>query len=321
MAAGVSRPADPRPAVHAPANHFSTTIDPNARRLLDPEAISKAEALGINARFVVEGYMAGEHKSPYRGFAIEFSQHREYAQGDDVRHLDHKVLARTERHYIKQYEQETNFVAHLLVDASESMSYKSGEISKLDYAKQVAACFAYLIIQQRDAVALGVFDEEVHEYIPRSDNRSTLFNIMNRLASIEPRRETDTAAVLHGMAKQLRRKGIVIIISDFFDDEDKVLEGIQHLRYGGHEVIAIQILDPYEKEFPFNGLVEFQGLENLPRLKTRPNEIRKTYLKEFEAFQERLRKGLEKNQCHFRSFDTGQPLHEALTAYLAFRAR
>jgi uncharacterized protein (DUF58 family) len=123
------------------------------------------------------------------------------------------------------------------------------------------------------------------------------------------------------MAKQLRRKGIVVIISDFFDDEDKVLEGIQHLRYGGHEVIAIQVLDPYEKEFPFTGLVEFQGLENLPRLKTRPSEIRKTYLKEFGAFQERLRKGCEKNQCHFRSFDTSQALHEALTAYLAFRAR
>jgi uncharacterized protein (DUF58 family) len=265
--------------------------------------------------------MAGEHKSPYRGFAIEFSQHREYAQGDDVRHLDHKVLARTERHYIKQYEQETNFVANILVDSSESMSYKSGEVSKLDYAKQIAACFAYLIIQQRDAVALGVFDQEISEYIPRSDNRRTLFAIMDKLASIEPKRETNTAAVLHTMANQLRRKGIVIVISDFFDDEDKVLESIQHLRYGGHEVIVIQVLDPFEKEFPFSGLVEFQGMENLPRIKTRPSEIRKTYLREFEAFQTRLRKGCEKNQCHFQSFDTSQPLHEALTAYLAFRAR
>jgi len=296
-------------------------MDPNAKKLLDPKAISKAESLGISARFVVEGYMAGEHKSPYRGFAIEFSQHREYAQGDDIRHLDQKVLARTERNYIKQYEQETNFVANILVDTSESMSYKSGEVSKLDYAKQIAACFAYLIIQQRDAVALGVFDQGIHEYIPRSDNRRTLFNIMNRLAAIEPQRETDTAAVLHSMANQLRRKGIVIVISDFFDDEDKVLEGIQHLRYGGHEVIVFQVLDPYEREFPFGGLVEFQGMENLPRIKTRPSEIRKTYLREFEAFQTKLRKGCEKNQCHFTAIDTSQPLHEVLTAYLAFRAR
>lgn len=296
-------------------------MDPNAKKLLDPEAISKAEALGISTRFVVEGYMAGEHKSPYRGFAIEFSQHREYAQGDDVRHLDQKVLARTDRNYIKQYEQETNFVANILVDSSESMAYKSGEVSKLDYAKQIAACFAYLIIQQRDAVALGIFDQDIHEYIPRSDNRRTLFAIMNRLASIEAKRETDTAVVLHNMANQLRRKGIVILISDFFDDEDKILEGIQHLRYGGHEVIALQVLDPYEKEFPFTGLVEFQGLENLPHLKTRPSEIRKTYLKEFAAFQTKLRKGCEKNQCHFTTFDTSQPLHETLTSYLAFRAR
>ena len=296
-------------------------IDQNAKTLLDPDAIARAEALGMQARFVVEGYMAGEHKSPYRGFAIEFSQHREYAQGDDIRHLDQKVLARTERNYIKQYEQETNFVANILVDASESMAYKSGEVSKLDYAKQVAACFSYLIIQQRDAVALGIYDEEITEYIPRSDNRSTLFRIMERLAAIGAKDETDTAAVLHSMAKQLRRKGIVIVISDFFDDEDAVLEGIQHLRYGGHEVIAIQVLDPYEKEFPFTGLVEFEGLENIENLKTRPSEIRKTYLKEFEAFQTKLRKGLEKNQCHFKEFATDQPLKEALTAYLAFRQK
>ncbi|MFT5107260.1 MAG: hypothetical protein ACI8XO_002529 [Verrucomicrobiales bacterium] len=275
----------------------------------------------MNARFVVEGYMAGEHKSPYRGFAIEFSQHREYSQGDDIRHLDQKVLARTDRNYIKQYEQETNFVANILVDASESMSYKSGEVSKLDYAKQIAACFAYLIIQQRDAVALGVFDEEIKEYIPRSDNRRTLFNIMSKLASIEASDKTDTAAVLHTIAKQLRRKGIIIIISDFFDNEDGLLKGIQHLRHGGHEVIAMQVLDPYEKEFPFTGLVEFEGMEGQENQKTRPSEIRKTYLKEFAAFQKKLRKGCEKNQCHFKEFTTDQPLHETLTSYLAFRQR
>ena len=265
--------------------------------------------------------MAGEHKSPYRGFAIEFSQHREYAQGDDIRHLDQKVLARTERNYIKQYEQETNFVANILVDASESMSYKSGEVSKLDYAKQIAACFAYLIIQQRDAVALGIFDEQVQEYIPRSDNRRTLFNIMTRLANIGAKQKTDTAGVLHSMAKQLKRKGIIILISDFFDDEDAVLKGVQHLRHGGHEVIAIQVLDPYEKEFPFTGLVEFEGMEEMENQKTRPSEIRKTYLKEFGAFQKKLRKGFEKNQCHFKEFTTDRPLQEALTSYLAFRQR
>ena len=275
----------------------------------------------MNARSVVEGYMAGEHRSPYRGFAIEFSQHRQYTQGDDLRHLDQKVLARTERDYIKQYEQETNFVANILIDASESMSYKSGTVSKLDYAKQIAACFAYLIIQQRDAVALGIYDEEIRDYVPRSDNRDTLFNIMGKLAALEPSAKTNTAAVLHTMAKQLNRKGIVILISDFFDDEDALLKGIQHLRHGGHEVIALQVLDPHEKDFPFTGLVEFQGMEGHQNQKTRPSEIRKTYLEEFATFQKKLRKGCEKNRCHFVEFTTDQPLQEALTAYLAFRQK
>src|SRR5206468_1768256 len=170
-----------------------STPDPN--QLLDPDAISRAESLGFNARFIVEGYMAGEHQSPYRGFAIEFAQHREYTHGDDPRHLDWKVLGRTDRYSIKQYEQETNYVAHIL---------------------------------------------------------------------------------LHDMARQLRRKGIVILISDFFDDEEKVLDGIQHLRFGGNEVVVFHVFDPYELEFPFTGLVEFDGLEQIPKILTRPSEIRKS---------------------------------------------
>ncbi len=294
-------------------------MDPHARKLLDPEAISKAEALGMNARFIVEGYMAGEHRSPYRGFAIEFAQHREYTHGDDVRHLDWKVLGRTDRHYIKQYEQETNFVANILVDGSESMNYASGEITKLEYARQLAACFAYLILHQRDAVALGIFDDEMREYIPRSDNRNTLFNIMNRLAHFEGTAKTNTGKILNEMARQMRRKGIVIVISDFFDDEDALREGIRHLRYGGHEVIAIQVLDPFETEFPFTGLVEFDGMEGIPNLKTRPSEIRKAYLEEFSAFQQRLRAECERNEFHFLSVETSQPIADVLSNYLTFR--
>ena len=273
----------------------------------------------MNARFIVEGYMAGEHKSPYRGFAIEFAQHREYAPGDDVRHLDWKVQAKTERYYIKQYEQETNFVAHLLLDGSESMKYGSGELSKLEYGKMMAACLAYLVLQQRDAVALGIFDEEVQEYLPRSDNRDSLFKIMDRLAGFDPQRETRIASVLHGMANQIRRKGVVIMISDFFDDEQKVIEGIQNLRFNGHEVIVMQVLDPDEIEFPFSGMVEFDGLENIARIQTRPSQIRKSYLREFEAFRERLRNACERHQCHFVDVRTDHPLDEVLSNYLAFR--
>lgn len=289
--------------------------------LIDPSAISQAEKLGWCARFIVEGYMAGEHKSPYRGFAIEFAQHREYVPGDDLRHLDWKVLGRTDRYYVKQYEQETNFIAHILLDGSESMKYGSGKLSKFDYGKIMSACIAYLILEQRDAVAVGIFDNTLKKYIPRSDNRSSLFNILNHLASFNPTDQTNIAAILHEMAIQIQRKGIIILISDLFDDETKILEGIQHLRFCGHEVIVFHIMDPYELEFPFRGLVEFVGLEKIPKILTRPNEIRKSYLAELEAFIKRIREGCERNNCHYLLVNTANPLNEVLSGYLAFRSK
>ena len=289
--------------------------------LLDPEAISRAEALGLHARYIVEGYMAGEHKSPYRGFAIEFAQHREYAPGDDLRHLDWKVLGRTDRYYVKQYEQETNYVAHLLLDGSESMSYGSGKISKLHYGKMVAACLAYIILHQGDAVALGIFDSELRDYAPRSDSKASMHAIMTRLAAFQGTQTTNVASVLHEMARQIRRKGIVIVISDCFDDEQQILEGIQHLRFGGHEVILLHTLDPYELEFPFQGLVEFQGLETPALLQTRPADIRKSYQQELQAFTQRLREGCDRNHCHYLMVNTSHPLDEVLSGYLAFRMR
>ncbi len=290
-------------------------------QLLDPEAISRAESLGLNARFIVEGYMAGEHKSPYRGFAIVFAQHREYTHGDDPRHLDWKVLGRTDRYYIKQYEQETNYVANILLDGSESMKYGSGKLTKLQYGKMMAACLSYLILHQRDATALGLFDTAMRDYSPRSDNLATIHNIMARLAAFEPKAQTSIATVLNDMARQIRRKGLVIVISDFFDDETKVLEGIQHLRFGGNEVIVFHVMDPWELEFPFTGQIEFEGLENIPKILTRPAEVRKSYLREVESFRQRLRAGCERNNCHYTLVNTAQPLHEILSAYLAFRLR
>ena len=289
--------------------------------LLDAEAISRAEALGLHARYVVEGYMSGEHKSPYRGFAVEFAQHREYTHGDDTRHIDWKVEARTDRLFVKQYEQETNYVANILLDGSESMMYGSGEHTKLQYAKMTAAVLSYLILHQRDAVALGIFDKDVQDYQPRSNSKATIHNLMSRLASFEGTEETDIAGNLHNMAVQTPRKGIFILISDFFDDEEAVMEGIQHLRFIGHEVIVFHVLDPYELEFPFNGLVEFHGLENLSKVLTRPSEIRQTYQREFDAFQNRIREGCEKNGVHYLLADTSKPLAQVLTNYLTFRLR
>ena len=289
--------------------------------LLDPLAIQSGEALGLHARFVVEGYMAGEHKSPFRGFAVEFTQHREYVPGDDTRHLDWKVLGRTDRYYLKQYEQETNYVASILLDGSESMKYGSGSITKLQYGKVMAAILSYLILHQRDAVSVGLFDTAVKGSIPRTGNLASVHNIMNMLAAFEPREQTNIAAVLHDVATQIRRKGIVILISDLFDDEEKILRGIQHLRFSGSEVIVFHTMDPFELDFPFQGMVEFDGLENIPKITTRPKDVRKSYLREVEAFRTRIREGCERNNVHYVLVNTGVAIHEVIAAYLAFRLR
>ena len=292
-----------------------------AYSLLDPVAIQNSEALGLHARFVVEGYMAGEHKSPFRGFAVEFTQHREYVPGDDTRHLDWKVLGRTDRYYLKQYEQETNYVANILLDGSESMNYGSGSITKLQYGKVMAAVLSYLVLHQRDAVSIGVFDTSIKGAIPRTGNLASVHNIMNLLAAFEPREQTNIAAVLHELANQIRRKGIVILISDLFDDEEQVLRGIQHLRFSGSEVVVFHTMDPFELEFPFQGMVEFEGLEGAARIVTRPKDIRKSYLREVEAFRLRIREGCERNNVHYVLVNTGQAVSEVIAAYLAFRLR
>jgi len=289
--------------------------------LLDPATIQHAESLGLHARFIVEGYMAGEHKSPFRGFAVEFTQHREYVPGDDIRHLDWKVLGRTDRYYLKQYEQETNYVATILLDGSESMKYGSGSIAKLQYGKMLAACLSYLILYQRDAVSVGIFDTTLQSNVPRTGNLASIHNIMSVLADFDPTNQTSIGPVLHESASKIQRKGIVIIISDLFDNEYEILDGIQHLRFGGNEVIVFHVLDPFELNFPFTGMVEFEGLENIPKIMTRPKEIRKSYLREFEGFRNRIKDGCDRNDTHYILVDTSRPLHEMLSGYLAFRLK
>jgi uncharacterized protein (DUF58 family) len=287
--------------------------------LLDPEVIQRADLLGLNARQIVQGYMAGAHKSPLRGMAVEFSQHREYAPGDDPRHLDYKVLGRTDRHYIKQYEQETNFVAHLLLDGSESMRYGSGEVTKFDYARQMAATLAYLILLQRDAVALNIFDTAARSRQPRTDNLGRMHDILLALSAFDPFEQTDIARSLHDLAIEFKRKGIVILISDLFDDEERILKGIQHLLFGGHEVLVFHVMDHAEIEFPFTGSVEFVGLERGPRLTTSPAALRKSYCAEVQAFRDRMRGACERNRCHYVFADTSQSWGEVLSGYLASR--
>lgn len=287
--------------------------------LLDPETISRGEALGMMARRVVEGYRVGEHRSPFRGFAIEFAQHREYTAGDDIRHLDWKVLGRSDRYYIKQYEQDTNYVAHVILDGSRSMDYGSGKITKLHFAKALAACLSYLILLQRDAVALALFDTETREYIPRTDNLGRIHHIMNRIAAFEATEGTGIGKAVEQISHKARNRGIAVLISDVFDDEDGLYRALERLTFSGHEVILFHVLDPYELTFPFTGTWKLVGLEEVVEVQTSPADIRKSYLANFNAFRERIRTTCEKFNTHYVLADTSKSLAEVLSGYLAFR--
>lgn len=289
--------------------------------LLDPDAVSRGDALGIMARKIVEGYRVGEHRSPYHGFAIEFAQHREYAVGDDTRHLDWKVLGRSDRYYIRQYEQDTNFVTQLVVDGSASMNYGSGKLTKLHFAKILAACLAQVILLQRDAVALALVDEKVQDYMPRTDSPGSIAQIMERLARFHGSAKTSLGESLLQVSREARKRGITIIISDLLDDEEGLARGLERLTFGGHEVIVFHTLDPHELTFPFDGTWEFRNLEGPDRLKISPADFRKTYLRNLEAFQSRVRGICEKFQAHYLLVDTGKNLAETLSGYLAFRQK
>jgi len=287
--------------------------------LPDPEILARIDRLELEARQVVEGYLAGRHRSPRHGFAVEFAQHREYAPGDDIRHLDWKVLGRTDRYYIKQYEQDTNFVAQLVVDGSESMNYGSGKITKLHYAKALAACLAYLVLLQRDAVALHVFDTEMRDTMTRTDNIAKIHSIMDRLAAFKATQQTRLGAALSDVARMTKARGIIVVISDLFDDEEAFEKGIQQIRFGRSEVVVFHVMDPYELEFPFDGTVEFIGLEGPERLKTNPQSIRKSYLESINSFRRRMQDVCDRAGCHYILANTGVPLAEMLSSYLAFR--
>jgi uncharacterized protein (DUF58 family) len=287
--------------------------------LLDPAAIAKGEALGLIAREIVEGYRVGEHRSPFHGFAIEFAQHREYSTGDDLRHLDWKVLGRTDRYYIKQYEQDTNFVVHLLIDGSESMTYGSGKLTTLQYAKVLAACLAHIVLKQSDAVALNIFDTQIRERFARTDNAGKIHEIMHRLARFEAGEATRLGKALHDLAATIKARSIIIVVSDLFDDEEAFQKSVERLRFQGSEVIVFHVLDPREMDFQFSGTVKFVGLEAAGEVQTSPGAIRKSYLRAFDEFRTRMRRVCERAGSHYILADTATPLAETLSKYLAFR--
>ena len=286
---------------------------------LRPHILSKAEALGLKARMIVEGLRVGDHKSPFRGFSVEFVQHREYTPGDDPRHIDWKSYGRTERYTIKQYEQETNFIAHMLLDGSKSMLYGEGEENKLEYAKLLTATLSYMIVRQRDSVSLNVFDSKFRAQLPPSSQMGHINTIVHTLEETEPAEKTSMGPLLELAAEMFRRRGMVFVISDCFDEVEPFLKGLRHLRFQGHDVTVFHIMHHHELEFPFTGNIKFDGLEEFEELKTRPHLIRPNYLKVVNQYLADLRKGCEAYRVEYVLMDTSKPMEIALGEYLVRR--
>lgn len=291
------------------------------KKYLDPQTLNQLKGLELKARMIVEGYVAGLHKSPYQGFSVEFAEHREYVPGDDLRYVDWKVYGKSDRIYLKQYDEETNFTCHLLVDSSESMAYKSDKValSKFDYARHVAAALAYLIINQQDAVGLATFDSKVGNVLRPGSTPEQLRQLCHVLDEAVPVGETSVGPILHDLAERIKRRGLVVILSDFFDDPASLLLGLKHFRHRRHDVVLLQVIDPAEQDFPFVDPTLFKGLEGLGDQHTEPRSLRAAYRREFEEFLKSIRGGARDLRMDYVLLRTDQPLEVALHEFLSRR--
>jgi len=290
-------------------------------RYLDPDILQRIAPLDLAAREVVEGVRVGIHKSPLHGFSTEFAQHRQYVPGDNLRHLDWRVYGRTQRYYVKLYEAETNFTCYLLLDASSSMRYGSSKLSKLEYAKYMAASLAYLAVEQRDSAGLGVFDSALRRYVEPKGSMSVVRTIAQELEKVPGQERTDVAGILHEFARRIPRRGFVMLFSDLFDHVEEFLKGLEHLRFRGHNVTVFHTLDPYELSFPFQGTWKFKGLEMEPEIATQPKRVRQAYLQELRKFIRQIRTACERSHIDYCLVNTGKPIDAVLTGYLAGRVR
>ncbi|HTL52891.1 MAG TPA: DUF58 domain-containing protein [Planctomycetota bacterium] len=290
-------------------------------KYLAPEVINKIEKLKLDARFVVEGFKSGSHRSPYHGFSVEFAQHREYVPGDDVKHVDWKVYFKSGRLMVKQYEEETNFVCNILHDSSESMKYtSSGKMTKLEYANFLTSSLAYLIVGQQDSVGVGIFTDELVDYLSPKQSQMHVHNISRKLEDIESKDKTDIAKIMKDFSDRMSRRGLVVIISDLLVDAKQFSDGLNRLRSRRHEIIVFQTLDHYELTFPFDGMVRFKGLEGYTEdLLCQPRMLRQAYLEALAEHQLEIRKACERNNVDLRVIDTQDPLEVALQSYLIWR--
>jgi len=291
------------------------------QQYLRPEILARLEGLGLRARLIVEGYIAGVHRSPYHGFSVEFAEHREYVPGDDLRYLDWKVFGRTDKYYLKQFQEETNLVCQVALDVSQSMSYRgpSAPMSKLDYARSAAAALAYLVLHQQDSVGLATFDDRIRTWVRPSSNPSHLETLLRVMDESPSDGETSAGAILHDLAERLDKRGIVVVVSDLLDDPAAVVAGLKHLRHRRHEVIVLHVLDPAEVDFPFRQPTLFRGLERQPAVMAEPRALRSAYVEAFGDFLRQVQRSCRLLRIDYVPMRTDQALDVALSGYLALR--
>ena len=293
----------------------------NELQFLDPAILAKIGSLELKAKTIVEGFLSGLHRSPYKGFSVEFAEYRQYMPGDDLPTIDWKVYARTDRFYVKKFEEETNLNCHLLLDVSASMGYQSGGLTKLEYASYLAASLGYLMTRQRDAVGMMAFDDRVVSVVPPSARPGHLRALLVRLQRLQLGQQTNVSKPLHQMAESLTKRGMVVLMSDLLDDPERVVEGLKHLRHRGTEVIVFQILDPHELTFPFERPTRFQDLETADEVTALPSAVREDYLKAVNDLITLYRRELAIAGIEYCLLDTSRPLDFALMSFLATRRR
>jgi len=291
------------------------------RDFLNPKILSPFKRFEMMAHSVVEGFISGSHKSPYKGLAIEFAEHRQYVPGDDIKHLDWKVLGKLDRYYIKQYEEDTALRAYLLLDVSGSMGYRTGEYSKLDYGKYICSVLTYLLTQQCDSTSLITFDSEIVHRLPLRSTVKHLKRINDVLRDASPGNETSMGAVLHSLATMTKRRALVVIVSDFFDDIKAITRALNHFAHKKHEIVVFQVHDRKEVEFPFKDLTKFTSLENDEIILADPMRLKKEYLKQFNQHQEQLKKCCFQLKIDYVPMYTDIPFAFAMAKYLAGRLR
>ena len=291
------------------------------RQFLDPAVVARLGTLELRARMVVEGFISGLHRSPFKGFSVEFAEYRQYIHGDDLSTIDWKVYARSDRYYVKKFEEETNLDCQLMIDVSGSMAYGSRGITKFEYAACLAASLGYLMNRQRDGVGLTAFDDRVVAALPASTRPGHLRHLLITLNRLVLGSRTNVSKPLHQLASSMNRRGMVVLISDLLDDPEAIVRGLKHFQYRGSDVLVFHILDPDELEFPFDRTTRFEDLETSEEVMAAPGLVRSHYLRQMSGLIDRYRRELGAAGIDYQLFSTKQPLEMALLAYLSTRSR